>query len=433
VGAVIGTVVGWVASKIPWKKVKEWSAAIVGGAAGLIALPFVGIGAALGIGVATTVGSVALGGGLGGVTLAGAASGVAGFLGAIGGAFIGSVATPVLITLLGFPVAVALILFIINSGAYVVPPGSPLAGTSIENSYIGVEKTATPPGPFQNSDLPKTITYNITVTAKKGSLTNITVADDCKAVSKTGSVDCPTANIPTVPDSISPSAPYSFSYTTTYDSGKYSDSMITNTVTVTATADGNQESASGSTAIIIGNPPTGCITFDNSWNSFAKQKNQVMGAIAQLSSASVYMSTLCAGHTITLTYSNTNPGYAGITYPGKSKIILYIYAVSFGPNGTLYTLTHETGHLYAAWVVSTVNGKTVSKYVQFTQDKLNAEGFVCTYLLPKTQAEDFAESIAIYVAKQSNTSNGCLGNFKTHYPNHWLFERNNIFYQDLGW
>jgi hypothetical protein len=43
---------------------------------------------------------------------------------AIGGAFVSAIAMPVIITILVFPVIVALTLFIINSGAYVVPPSS---------------------------------------------------------------------------------------------------------------------------------------------------------------------------------------------------------------------------------------------------------------------------------------------------------------------
>jgi hypothetical protein len=124
IGLVVGAVVGWVSSKIPWEKVKGWSAAILGGAAGLIALPFVGIGGALGIGVGTAGISAAFGAGLGGLTLGGVGSGIVGFLGALGGATLGAIGIPILATLIGFPVVVALILFIINSGAYVTPSNS---------------------------------------------------------------------------------------------------------------------------------------------------------------------------------------------------------------------------------------------------------------------------------------------------------------------
>jgi hypothetical protein len=51
-------------------------------------------------------------------------AGLANFVGALGSAFIGEVGIPILTTLLVFPVVVALILFIINAGAYLVPPNA---------------------------------------------------------------------------------------------------------------------------------------------------------------------------------------------------------------------------------------------------------------------------------------------------------------------
>jgi hypothetical protein len=99
--AVVGAVIGFVASAIPWEKLKKDGQEALAGAFSA---------AALGIG------SI-------GTSLAGFASGVAGFFGALGSAFLGAVAMPILVTLLVFPVVVALILFIINSGAYIVPSG----------------------------------------------------------------------------------------------------------------------------------------------------------------------------------------------------------------------------------------------------------------------------------------------------------------------
>ncbi|MCX6706059.1 MAG: hypothetical protein NTV24_03060, partial [Candidatus Woesebacteria bacterium] len=90
------------------------------------------------------------------------------------------------------------------------------------------------------------------------------------------------------------------------------------------------------------------------------------------------------------------------------------------------TLTHETGHLYAAWIP----GK-LSTFLY--NDGVKSEGFLCTYLLNQTQAEDFPETIALFVSHTSNTNNACLTNYKTQYPNHWQFARNNIFYSNLDW
>ena len=402
-----GWLLGKIIEKIPWKKVLPW---IVGIPVFVMVSPVAGVAAGLG--------TFWL---LSGLPLKAASFQIGSFFARIGASMAITIGTPIVVAIIVFPILVAIILFIINSGAYIVPPGSSLAGGNIENPYIGVEKTATPPGPFPN--ISKAITYEVTIAAKKGMLTNIVMTDECKAISKGGSKNCPTTSLPTPPDSISPSNPYNFSYSTTYDPDTYSDSIITNTINVTAVAENGPQSASGGTSIIFGNPPTECFEFDNSWN--ASQKGQIMGAIVELSKASVYMSTLCgSGQTIKLSYSGTNTGYAAEIK--GSGILFHVYGLSYGSSGTLYTLAHETGHLYGAWIAG--------KWASFKQNSAVVnEGFICTYLLGKTLPEDFAETIAIYVAKKSNTSNACLGNFKTQYPNHWQYAKNNIFYQDLGW
>lgn len=135
----------WASNLIDWKKVKEYSAALIGGLAGLIALPFIGLGAAIGVGVGTGFIALGVGAQLGGLTLGGIGAGIINFLGAIASAVLGSIVKPILIILLGFPIAVAIILFIINSGAYVVPPGSStgVVGFVCNTSEDGGQ---TPPG-----------------------------------------------------------------------------------------------------------------------------------------------------------------------------------------------------------------------------------------------------------------------------------------------
>ena len=75
---------------------------------------------------------------MGGLTLGGIGAGIGNFFSALGGAFLGAVGTPILITLLVFPVIVAFILFVINSGADIVPPSKLFR--MIENPYIGITK-----------------------------------------------------------------------------------------------------------------------------------------------------------------------------------------------------------------------------------------------------------------------------------------------------
>ncbi|HET7098633.1 MAG TPA: CHAP domain-containing protein [Patescibacteria group bacterium] len=160
----LGTVAGWIAGSflgklldsINWKELRNWSAGLLGGIAFLTTLPFVGLGSALGIGAGTTAVSIGLGGGLGGLTLGTIGAGIGAVFGAIATATIGAIAGPILFVLLGFPVIVALILFIINSGAYVVPPGSPTSGFSGSGINIVCSDEKGPvgvPGPSSTSKI----------------------------------------------------------------------------------------------------------------------------------------------------------------------------------------------------------------------------------------------------------------------------------------
>lgn len=156
VGTAIGAVAGWIADHIDFKRLKKYSALIIGGISALLAAPFVGIGGALAIGVGATVVSFGMGAGLGAVTLGSIGYSVGGFIGAISGAILGSVLVPVLMALLAFPLFVALILFIINSGAYVVPP-SPLT-VNVFGNGVNIECTDKKgpvgvPGPSSSSPI----------------------------------------------------------------------------------------------------------------------------------------------------------------------------------------------------------------------------------------------------------------------------------------
>ena len=107
------TAVGKILEKIDWTKVKRWlkdNGWILG--LGAVAInPWVGIGLAAGIYGLTRQ-----------VRLAAIGAAIWGFLLAIGSAFVMAVATPVIITLVVLPPLVAFMMFIINSGAYLVPP-----------------------------------------------------------------------------------------------------------------------------------------------------------------------------------------------------------------------------------------------------------------------------------------------------------------------
>lgn len=120
--ALLGTVFGKIVEKIPWGKIKKAVPIVLGTLAALVTFRFVGVWGALAIGAGTAVVPVFLAGGLRGLTLSGAVMTGWGVLGAVVKGVFGVVGIPTLVIFTVFPLLVALILFIINSGAYVVPP-----------------------------------------------------------------------------------------------------------------------------------------------------------------------------------------------------------------------------------------------------------------------------------------------------------------------
>ncbi|MCX6705925.1 MAG: hypothetical protein NTV24_02350, partial [Candidatus Woesebacteria bacterium] len=85
-----------------------------------------------------------------GFSLAGIAARTTFLFGRIGASMAITIGTPIIVAIIVFPILVAIILFIINSGAYLVPPSQSAIISNLINPYIGVEKVASPAGPFQN-------------------------------------------------------------------------------------------------------------------------------------------------------------------------------------------------------------------------------------------------------------------------------------------
>lgn len=169
-----------------------------------------------------------------------------------------SIVAPIVIALIAVPLIIALILFIINSGAYIVPP-SPRTAGDIESPYIGLEKEPSPSGPFNNSDLPVTVTYKITVKAKKGTLFNIRFENTCRVTKNGVSPNCHHPTPAYVPDAISPTDPYVFEYSQEYTSPDFNDSFVSDIFKVTAdTAEKKDAQAATSAVVKIGKPPEEC-------------------------------------------------------------------------------------------------------------------------------------------------------------------------------
>ncbi len=183
-----------------------------------------------------------------------------------------AIGAPIIVAIIATPVIIALILFIINSGAYVVPPAPSLVPGAYYSPYVDVIKEASPEGPFKNGQLPLTINYTITIVAKKETLNNIRFEYECRVIRSGSPIKCPDpSNVkvngtgvdsspfpPTPPSLISPVQNYVLTYSVTYNSS-FRDSVVTDSLRVIADTEAVIDTESiGSVAVIFGNPPITC-------------------------------------------------------------------------------------------------------------------------------------------------------------------------------
>lgn len=217
--------------------------------------------------VAPIIGVGVLGAGTlaGGATLAGKAGGygnLASKAGEIGQALLAGgisaagagIGIPLLISLVSIPIIVAIILFIINSGAYMVPPRETISGTT-ESPYIDVKKEAVPDCLNRDGcpNLPGSITYTVEVKAKKGTLTNIHLDNKYDIFGEgTNNFEVQEIEPPTI---ISPIDAFTFSYTVNFDENQ-NNSVVYDTITITADAPEQAGAVAADVAsVIIGTPP----------------------------------------------------------------------------------------------------------------------------------------------------------------------------------
>lgn len=398
ISLVGGYLLGKIIEKIPWDKVKNAAPYMVSGAVGGILFTTVGPV----VGVVGGLGTLAL---FNGLSLASLGMGLLGFMKIIGKITIIEIATPIIITLITLPVIVTLIIFIINSGAFIVPPS--LSSQKSKNLYVEVTKEATPTGPFENSDLPLNITYNITVRAKKGVLTNIRFEHTCKVVKEGTQTNCP-APIPVVPTSISPSSDFVFTYQANYSGATYQDSLVLNTFSVTADAaeKGNQKT-SGSATTIIGKPPTQCLKIDGIWPG--EFKSNMEYAVSTLSSNySGYVAKVCSAfpNGLSLKY---NPSGKGGLWGFNNRTSIEFFSLGLGSEGdALYILAHELGHSLI-WSI----GGIWSSYL--ATPGINSETPTCFYSYGGDINERLPEAIAYYVIGSR------CGSVQQKYPIHYRY------------
>ncbi len=433
-GLIIGAIVGLVVSTLP--KIKKFiedhkDLLLFGGIGTLLAglltgsVPLVLVGTPITIAGASSF--IGAGGGLRSATTSLFGS-IGSLFKVLGSAFLGAVGLPIMIILVSFPVVVALMLFIINSGAYVVPPTGSLLSSS--NPYIDVQKSANPSGQVAS---PTTITYTITITAKKDTLTNITFKNDCQAIKKDNTkIDCKgLENIPSTPLTITPSNPFVFTFTSNYGSN-YQNSLITDNINVSATSEsGGKVSETGSASVCFGDCPLNCFDLnDTSWSAVPSLKSNLTQAAAQLAAQYPnFASKVCAKGVVKLCYTTSDPSPVGTG--GTCNGTFYARDIeqsncniNFNQCGirstsdALYILTHETTHHIQA-----INGS----YQQlFNEQVPQSEWSLCTYnATAGNDAESMAEGDALYVGRPS--WNNCITNYINQYPKHYLFAKSVMF------
>lgn len=428
-GLAIGEVAGRAIQNI-WSRVKIWikenkdiAAPAVGVGTAFFIAPFFGAGPA----VLGGVGTFALfGGSVGGLVLSGAR-----LFGLIGRSVGIAIATPVIVTLLVLPPLVAFIMLVINNSAYVVPP-SPYSSSlngGADNPYMLVTKTANPTK-LDNSRSNQTVIYVVTVKALKGNLTNVNITDSkCTVIKKDKSkVQCPTEVFPEIEnDSISPNEPHTFSFTGIYDS-RYSDSLISDSITFTATAeDGTEVTTSGSASVCIGECPANCaVVSDNADNwSTTKLAQNVNIAIGMLSQYQGFTAKLCPNNEpINLCYrpSEINPGNYAWHVSNKYGDNCDIYFNSKGigsEKDALFMITHELTHHVQAIsseheLSYSVSGAWIPEIV--------SKG-LCTYSATngvslEAMREGMAEAAALYT-NSSPSWDTCASNYSSKYPRNY--------------
>ena len=317
----LGNVVGYIASEIASRAItfiikhKEKVAYAIGGALMLSGLVFgapllavAGIPVALG-GLAMQAGGLATAG----ATAAGAVqAGIAGLIGIV----LSAIGIPIVIALISFPLVVVLILFIINTSAYLVPPGSgttAAVGTIIASPHIQVINKAVPQDTFNNSDLPLTVEYNIAVSARLGTLTNVSIDYDCAVIKDNSNISCPITDplisiMPDVPETIEPQNPYVFSYKQSFTSPQHEDALVTSIVTVRATSPDGLAQSAGSASVIIGKPVADCplgwpISLEQGETSISITQGPHAGSHSPSLEAVDFGTTV--GHTVRATHSGT--------------------------------------------------------------------------------------------------------------------------------
>ncbi|MFV1917095.1 MAG: hypothetical protein ACC618_01225, partial [Patescibacteria group bacterium] len=433
---VIGNIVAFVATEVLPRIIKFFTKAISGilraitgekdrrkqlfllaGAGSLIlfglGLPVAALAA---LAIAVAAGAAFLGAG---AIVAGAGATMS-FVLALGTVAVSAFVVPLLVALIAIPLVVVFIIFIINSGAYVVPYNPSTLVTAFDNPYVRIEKTATP-GEVDNPPPSRSIEYQVTVTALQGTLTNISFSDSCEVFGDSAGVPCPVANTPLPPSIVSPAEPFTFSYQTSIGSS-ITDSIVVDTFTVNADApEAPGQSNSSSASVIVGEPPLDCLVpSDNALPWPAASKSNLLSAITRLvSQQPAFVAKVCAGGEVPLCYNPPAVSYWGYHVHGSSCDILFSAGGFRNSNNATFILAHELSHH-----MDRINGTWFRAYLD---SGAPSEAPICSYIASYDDSEGFAEGNALYVQLPSYWSSQCSGTYQSLYPLHYNFARGVIF------
>lgn len=377
-----------------------------------------------------------------GATLAGIGAGIWGFFGAIGSAFVMTIATPIIITLLVLPPLVAFIMLVINTGAYLVPPDPKSMGLNIDNPYMLVTKKADPDtmGNFSGT---ATVTYTVTITALKTTLTNLEITETKCTVSKKNASsvqNCPDGleNIPDLPAdlTVSPSSPYSFTFTSDFD-GSYADSSIFDSIKIKGDTEEKKDiETSGSESVCIGDCPHGCFVISDNNEKWPSNFGSTLDQATQelTSKFPNFVDKACSsGEDLNLCYTTKDPSPMGSGGLCNNAIYArHIHTntcdINFNQCGlsnstdAFFLLTHEITHH-----VQKIDGSIMDKYRSAGAPN---ELPLCSYSgtdpanydnPSDADYEGSAEANALYANGGVASFSTCSMDFKQQYPKNYNF------------
>lgn len=169
----------------------------------------------------------------------------------------------------------------------------------------------------------------------------------------------------------------------------------------------------------IQEPAAGCFVFVGSWTE--EDKQLINEAIGRITSYSQLYNTVCSDNSINLLRINSDDYCTKVS---NSEINITNKCLGNSEN-TVYSLTHEVGHVFAA--------KNFSAYLSFLWEVSRTENLLCSYPIEERRgyAEDFPETIAVYVTNihyPQHVYSRCNGpiNMASEYPIHYNFIKDKL-------